>query len=50
MAFCSKKEQLYLETDALGMGLRASLLQVRDGMQFPGNKAPNYTVLWPIAL
>ena len=26
------KEQLYLETDALGIGLGVRLLQVRDGM------------------
>ena len=39
MVFCNDKEQLYLETDVLGVGLKTSLLQVRDGRQFPGDKA-----------
>ena len=34
MAFYNEKEQMYLETDASGDGLEASLLQVRDGMKF----------------
>ena len=41
MAFSDKKEQPYLETDELGVAVRASLLQVGDGMLFPRNKAPN---------
>ena len=32
MAFYKEKEQLYLETDVLSVGLGASLLQVRYGM------------------
>ena len=32
--FYNEKEQLYLETDILCVGLGASLLQVRDGMWF----------------
>ena len=35
MAFYSDKEQLYLETDALGVSLTASFPQVWDGMWFP---------------
>ena len=30
MAFYSEKEQLYLETDVLGVGPETSLLQARD--------------------
>ena len=41
MAFYNEKELLYLEVDALGLGLRASLLQVRAGMWFQRNEAPN---------
>ena len=41
-----KRKKLYLETDALGEGLGASLLQARDRMQFPRNEASNNTMLW----
>ena len=41
MAFYNEKEQLYPEADMSGVGLGASLLQVRGGMQFPRNGAPN---------
>ena len=40
MAFYKEEEQLYLETDMLGVGLRASLLEMRDVMQFSRNEAP----------
>ena len=43
--FCNENEQLYLETDALGVGLGASLLQTVDDMQFPRSKTPNNAVL-----
>ena len=39
IAFFNEKEWLYLEADALGVGLRESLLHVRDGIHFPRNKA-----------
>ena len=32
MALFNEKKQPYLETDAMGVGLGASLLQVNDGM------------------
>ena len=35
MAFSQKKEQLYLKTEALGVGPGASLLQAEDIMWFP---------------
>ena len=52
IAFHRETEQLYLETetDALGVGIIASLLQVRDSMQFPKNEAPKILALWPISV
>ena len=50
MSFCTEKEQLYVETDASGVSLGVRPLQVRDGVHFPWNKAPNNAVLWPIEL
>ena len=49
MAFYNKKEQLYWETDALGVSLRASILHARDGVWFPRNELPNNAALQPIA-
>ena len=49
MVFYNEKEQLYLETDVLGVGLGASILHVTDEMQFPKNEAPDNAVMWPIA-
>ena len=49
LAFYDKKDLLYLETDALGVGLAASLLQVRDRMQFPENEALDNAALQSIA-
>ena len=45
IVFYSEKEQPYLETGANGVGLRASLLQVREGMQFPKDEASNNMAL-----
>ena len=47
-AFYDENKQLHLEIDKSGVSLRASLLQVRDRMQFPVTKAPDNTALWPI--
>ena len=49
MSFYDMKEQLYQETDALGIGLGAHLLHVKASMWFPRNEAPNNEVLLPIA-
>ena len=35
-------------TIVVGLGLGASLLEVRDGMLFPKNEGPNNGVLQPI--
>ena len=48
-AFYNGKEQLYPETDALGVDLGASLLQMRDDMLFPKNEAPVNAMMWPVA-
>ena len=45
-AFYNEKEQLHLERDVLDVDHRASLLQARNGMQFPRNEAPNNAALW----
>ena len=45
MKFYNEKEQLYLETDTLGVGLRTGLLQVRDVMHCPKDTAPENTIL-----
>ena len=40
MEFYNEKEQLYLITDVFGVGLRASILHMRNEMQLPRNEAP----------
>ena len=50
MVFYNEKKQLYLEIDALGIGIGTSLLQVKDEMQFPMDKVPNNVLLWPLHL
>ena len=47
--FYNEKDQLYPEIAMLGVSLRASLLQVRDGMQFLKDEAPNNRQPQPIA-
>ena len=47
-AFYNEKEQLYRETDAMHVGLGASLLQVRDGMLFPRYEGPKNAAPWQI--
>ena len=48
MTFYNKKQQLYLDTDVLGVILRASLLHVRDKISLPRNEAANNAALYPI--
>ena len=47
MLFYNEKQQLYLEIDASGVILVASVLQMRDRRWFPRNEAPDNTVLQP---
>ena len=49
MAFYNEKEQLYIERDVSGVGLVASLLQVRDGILFQKSKTTDDTALQLIA-
>ena len=49
MTFYNEKEQLYIETDALGAGLGACLWQAMDGMWFPRNEAYDNVALQIIA-
>ena len=50
MKFLSVKEQLYLETDMMGVDLGECILQVRDGMWLPKDKTPENSAMWPIAV
>ena len=45
IAFYKEKEQLYIETDVSDVGLRASLLQVREGTWLLRNEGPNNAAL-----
>ena len=49
MILYNEKEQLYLKRDVWGVGLEAKHLQVREGMWFPRNEAPDNAALQPIA-
>ena len=49
MKFYDETKPLYLETDASGIGLGATLLHMRDGVICPRNIAPDNTILRPIA-
>ena len=48
MKFYNKTKPLYLETDALGVGLGTSLLQTRNGTSHPRDMAPDKYILRPI--
>ena len=43
-----QKEELYLETDAIGVGLGVSLMQVRDGIKFSKNEVSDNAVMQPV--
>ena len=49
MKFYNERKPMYLETDVSRIGLSAALLQTRDGMTCPRDKAPNNTILKTIA-
>ena len=49
MIFFDETQPLYLETDVPGVGLGAVLLQTRNGTSFPKDKAPDNSILRPIA-
>ena len=48
MVFNNGKDEVYLETDVLDVGLRRCLQQERNGMQFPRNETPDNVALQPI--
>ena len=43
--FYNKKEPVYLETNTIGVGLGTGLLQVRDGIYYPKDIAPENTIV-----
>ena len=47
MAICNENEHVYLETDVFLDYLGASLLQMRDILQFLWDEVPNTAMLWP---
>ena len=49
MAFYNEEEQLYLETGMFGIGLGASLLQVRNIIDFPSNDTSDNATQFPVA-
>ena len=50
MAFYNEEEEPYLTRGMLGVGLRASPLQVKDDIGFPKSEAPDNATLLPIAV
>ena len=48
MKFYNERGLLYLEKDALGIGLGPVLLQISDGMKCPWDKAHHNSILCPI--
>ena len=49
MKFYNETQPLHLETPASGVGLRAVLLQTRSGTGCPRDKAPDNSILRPLA-
>ena len=49
MKFYNENKELFLETDASGVGLGAALLQLRDNTTWQQGTPPDNTMLWPIA-
>ena len=49
IVFCNEKDQQYPETDVSSICLGASLLQERDGIQFPRDEAANNAAPHPIS-
>ena len=49
MKLYNYREPIHLETDASGITLGPGLLQVKEGMKFPHNEAPDNRALCPIA-
>ena len=49
MKFCDETKSLYIETDASGLGLGATLLQTRNNTSCPKDEAPENSILRPIA-
>ena len=47
--FYNKRELLYLETNALGIGFGVVLLKVRDRMNSPSYTSPDNIIMRPIA-
>ena len=48
MKFYDETKPLYLETDASGIGLGATMLKTRDGITCSKDAAPDNTILRPI--
>ena len=46
--FYDETGHLHLETDASGVGLAASLLHIRKGVNCPWDEAPHNNILRPI--
>ena len=49
MKVYNETKPLYLETDASGVGLGASLLQIRNDTSGPRDTVLDNNILWPIA-